>query len=227
MDWNSSGRVVAMQREQAVENRRPAQQVSGELLRVGAEVDRQAYPGRPAAVVTAHAVHHRNGVRRTGQVRRDRSSRTLPADTEALCDSDDIVEMAGQCVDEQPPRQGQVILVAVERQAGQRLRVGGGTGQVASTQAGLGGHEMAVGELEPAERADRERVEQLEPPASGPHRLGDVVVDEVVQRQQVQGDAMHESVAGPLGEIDDASRVAWSGRGDPRRRHGDRCPYQR
>src|SRR5262249_12144034 len=89
------GRIVPMQREQAVEYRRPAQQASGELLGVGAEVDRQAYPGRPAAVVTAHAVHHRNGVRRTGQVRRDRTSGPLPALPEALSGSHDVVEMAG------------------------------------------------------------------------------------------------------------------------------------
>src|SRR5439155_16910818 len=135
---------------------------------------------------------HRNGVRWTGQVRSDRSSRALPADAEALSDSDDIVEMAGQRVDEQPPRQGQVILVAVERQAGQRLRVGGGTSQVASTQVGLGSHEMAVAELEPTKRADLERAEQLEPPARGPHRLGDVIVDEVGEGQEVQGDAVNE-----------------------------------
>src|SRR6185437_16887583 len=92
---------------------------------------------------------------------------------------------------------------------------GGGTSQVASTKVGLGRHEMAVAELEPSKGADRERAEQLEPPARGPHRLGDVVVDEVGEGQEVQGDAVHESVAGPLGEINDASRLVWSGRADP------------
>src|SRR5690348_1361685 len=123
------GRVVAMQLEHAVEYRRPAQQASGELLRVDAELDRQAHPGRPTAVVAAHAVHHRNGVRRTSQVPGDRSSRALPAGAEALPGPDDIVEMAGQRVDEQAPGDGQVILVAVEREAGERLRVSGGTSQ--------------------------------------------------------------------------------------------------
>jgi hypothetical protein len=38
-----------MEREQAVEHRRPTQQ-AGELIGVDAEVDRQADPGRPAVV---------------------------------------------------------------------------------------------------------------------------------------------------------------------------------
>jgi hypothetical protein len=57
------GRVVAMEREQAVEHRGPTQSESGELLVVRADVDRQAHPGSPAAVVTSHAVQHRNGAR--------------------------------------------------------------------------------------------------------------------------------------------------------------------
>ena len=91
---------------------------------IDAEVDGQADPGRAAVVVAAHAVHHRDGVRRTGQVRRDRSSRPLPAGAEALSGSDHVVEVTGQRVDHQAPGQGQVILVAVERQAGRAPRRG-------------------------------------------------------------------------------------------------------
>ncbi len=70
--------------------------------------------------------------------------------------------MPGQRVDEQAPRHGQVILVAVERQAGERFGAGGGAGQVAGRQVDLRGHQVAGAELEPAERAHRERIEQLE-----------------------------------------------------------------
>ena len=84
----------------------------------------------------------------------------------------------------------------------------GGSGQVAGGQVDLGGHELAVGELESAERADRERVEHVEPPAGDPHRLGDVVVDEAGEGQLIQGDAVQDSVAGPLGQPGDSSGVA-------------------
>jgi len=147
-----------MQREQSVEHRRPAPLAPGEPLGVGAEVDRQAYPGRPALVVSAHAVHHRDDVGRAGQVRRDRTSRPLPARPETLPGSHDVVEVAGERVDKQAPGHRQVILVAVERQVGERVGVGRGTGQVAGGQIDLGGHEIAVSELETGERPDRERV---------------------------------------------------------------------
>ena len=67
--------------------------------------------------------------------------------------------------------------------------------------------------------ADRERVEQLEPPAGDPHRLGDVVVEEVGDGQQVQGDAVHDAVAGPFGELGDSSRRRrpWARRSEHRR----------
>jgi hypothetical protein len=68
-------------------------------------------------------------VRRAGQVRRDRTSRPLPARPEALSGSHDVVEVAGERVDEQAPGHRQVILVAVERQAGERVGMGCGTGQ--------------------------------------------------------------------------------------------------
>ena len=142
----------------------------------------------PCTIATTYGARARFGA--TGRPARSQLA------AEALSGSHDVVEVAGERVDEQPPGHRQVILVAVERQAGERVGVGRGTGQVAGGQVDLGGHEIAVSELEPGERPDRERVEQLEPPPGGPHRLRDVVVGEVGGRQPVQGGAVHYAVTG-------------------------------
>src|SRR5207344_3565801 len=117
---------------------RPPQRAPGELFGVDAEVDRQADPGLPAVVVAAHAMHHCNGVSAPGEDSRDRSSRALPGDAEALSSPERVVEMTGQCVYEQPPTGGQVILAAIERQASGCFGPGGGTGQVTGGQVDLG-----------------------------------------------------------------------------------------
>jgi hypothetical protein len=145
--------IAAVQREQGVEGRSPA----GELPWVSAGVDGDAHPGRLALVVAAHAVHHRDGVRRAAQCRRDRPSGTLPPDAEQLSGLHDVVETAGERVDHEPPAGGEVVLVPVERQPAERRGVCGGSGQVTGGHRDVGRHQQAVTELEPAQRSDRHR----------------------------------------------------------------------
>ena len=227
------GRVGVVQHEQAVEHRRPAPLGLRQRLGADAEVDRQPYPGRALLVVAEHAVHHRDGIRGPGQIRRDRPARALPAGPEALPGPDHVVEPTGERIHDQPTRQGKVVLVPVERQGRERLRVCGGTGQIARGQADLGRHEVAVADLEPGQRADRDRVEQLEPAAGDPRRPRDVVVDQAGKGQQVKGDAPQYPVTGPIGQPGDPPGLADRGlvpelgnrerRPDDRRSVGERA----
>jgi hypothetical protein len=134
--------------------------------------------------------------------------------------------VSGQSIDQDAPGYRHVILVPVEGQSGQRLRMGGGAGQIAGIHVDLRGHELTVAELEAAERADRDRAEQLEPTVHDPHRPGDIVVDEVREGQQVQGDAVQDSVAGLFGQLDDSSGVGEC-RDVGELRHRDRRPGER
>ena len=116
-------------------------------------------------VVAEDAVHHRHGVRRAGEVRGHRPPGLLPADVEALAVADDVVEVAGQSVDLEPPRERQVLLVVEEGQPGLRVGVVAAGCEVAGGDVDFGGHQVEVEVLEATARIDIETLDH--PPGVG------------------------------------------------------------